>query len=86
MPLKQKMSHALAELNRQKKWQDDEIEQANRLRWSRMPSREQARYQRIAEQKEIILQKINLIAAICVQYNLPSGDPCWMAKNIAGFF
>jgi hypothetical protein len=80
------MSHALAELNRQKKWQDDEIVKATRLMWTRMPSREQARYQRIAEQKKIILQKANLIGAICVQYNLPSGDPCWMAKNIADYF
>jgi hypothetical protein len=80
------MSHELARLNAMKKWQDDEIEKANRLRWSRMPSREQARYQRIAQEKAIILEKITLIGLICVQNNLPAGDPCWMAKNIADYF
>lgn len=80
------MSHALAKLNRQKKWQDDEIVQANEHMWTRSPDRERYIYERIAKQKEIILHKINLIGAICVQYGLPSGDPCWMAKNIADYF
>jgi len=81
-----KMAHVLAELAKQKLWQDNEIEKANRLSWTRMPSREQARYQRIAEQKDIVLNKIRLIAMICVQYKLPAGDPCWMGKNIASYF
>ena len=79
------MSHELSRLNAMKKWQDDEIVKANKNRWTRMPSRENARYQYIAENKAIILQKISLIAMICVQNNLPAGDPCWMAKKIAGY-
>jgi hypothetical protein len=80
------MSHSLSELNEAKKWQDDEIEKANRMRWTRMPSREQARYASIAQQKEVLLQKVYLIGALCVQYNLPSGDPPWIAQNIASYF
>ena len=30
-------------------------------------------------------QQVQLIGCICVQYNLPAGDPCWMAKHIAEF-
>jgi len=28
------------------------------------------------------IKNLSMIGHICVQYNLPSGDPCWMAKMI----
>lgn len=81
----QKMSHALARLNAMKKWQDDEIVKANELSWARSPQKEQKFYKQIREQKRIILQKISLIGAICVQNHLPAGDPCWIAKMICSY-
>ena len=30
-------------------------------------------------------QSIHLIGRICVQYRLPAGDPCWMAKMIGSY-
>ena len=80
------MSHYLAELNAMKRWEDNEIETANRLSWTRTPSRERERYAHIAHQKAIVLEKCLLIAAICVQNKLPCGQPPWMARKIASYF
>jgi len=30
-------------------------------------------------------QQVQLIGRICFQYNLPAGDPCWLAKYIGSF-
>jgi hypothetical protein len=30
-------------------------------------------------------EKVRLIGYICVQYNLPAGDPCWLAEYISSF-
>jgi len=30
-------------------------------------------------------ENVQLIGRICVQYNLPAGDPCWLAEHIGKF-
>jgi len=30
-------------------------------------------------------ENVKLIGRICVQYNLPAGDPCWLAEHIGKF-
>jgi hypothetical protein len=38
-------------------------------------------YRNLSQVKESIC----LIGRICVQYRLPAGDPCWMAKMIGSY-
>jgi len=38
-------------------------------------------YRELEEAKK----SIRIIGYICVQYKLPAGDPCWMAKMIGSF-
>ena len=39
------------------------------------------------KENEIIkfMQRANLVGRICVQYNLPAGDPCWMSEKIMSY-
>jgi hypothetical protein len=34
---------------------------------------------------EAYIEGLRLIGAVCVQYNLPAGDPCWLAMKICGY-
>jgi hypothetical protein len=79
------MSHAFACLDAEKRRQDDAIEEAERLSWTRSHDREKAKYASIAKRKTILLQRMGLIGRVCVQYKLPSGDPPWLARAIGNF-
>ena len=81
----EKMSHRLAQLNNANDWQLEERRLAHAHSWTRFYAREAEWDANYAKEKELVLEQIRLIGAICVQYNLPSGDPPWMAHMISSY-
>jgi hypothetical protein len=63
------------------------IEEANLPKnrmWSRRPA-EERRLLTVHIQRVEHLYALMIIGRICVQNDLPAGDPCWMAKFIGSF-
>jgi len=80
------MSHTLAWLKQVKYLQEAHINVAIKKRLTRNPEQEQRVSRELAKETEAHLMSLRLIGSICVQYNLPAGNPCWMAANIANYF
>ena len=47
------------------------------------------RYDRAIMNKEneiaMFIEQADLVARICIQYNLPAGDPCWMSEKLMSY-
>jgi len=79
------MAHELARLKARDLYIRDQIQTSINKQWTRNPNVENARLAQIAEKKETLLKQLRLIGRICVQYNLPSGDPPPIPPLIASY-
>jgi len=79
------MSYELARIKERKQKYDDCLRYGITNLWHRLPNREKIFYFGYDEIKARHLKSIRLIGSICIQNNLPAGNPCWIAKKIADY-